>query len=68
LERYYGKQGPFRTSGGQIMLAKLSGQRYIPDDKEEAFSQLWQLAEDHRTKINDILELLDATASTTQIN
>jgi hypothetical protein len=49
------------------MLAKLSGQRYIPTEQKEAFSQLWQLAEDHRTKINDILELVDATASTTQI-
>lgn len=49
------------------MLAKLSGNRYIPNDKEEAFSQLWQLAENHRTVINDLVELCNATVTTKEI-
>lgn len=49
------------------MLAKLDANRYIPTDKDEAFSQLWQIAENHRRAINDMTELLTATATTGQI-
>jgi hypothetical protein len=48
-------------------MPPLKTNRYIPTDKDEAFSQIWQEVGDLRTDISTVQDLLDATATTKQI-